>query len=50
MAKYEVYFKCTVMIEAINADEAIKKAWLIESLTDNAIYKYLSVKKIEVVP
>jgi len=43
MTKYRVTFECGVNIEAINASEAIKKAWLVESLK-NATYKYKDVK------
>lgn len=45
MAKYEVKFQCKVYIEAENAEQAIKDAWLTSNL-NNARYKYLDVKKI----
>lgn len=45
MPKYSVIFRCTVTIDAQNADEAIKQAWLNENLK-NATYKYLDVKRL----
>ena len=45
MPKYRVIFECGVNLDAKNADEAIKKAWLIENLR-LATYKYKDVKLI----
>lgn len=45
MPKYEVKFECTVKIDALNADEAIKESWLLKNL-NNATYKYLDVKRL----
>ena len=45
MAKYKVYFDCVVTIEAKNATEAIKQAWLIENIDKNGTFDYKDVKK-----
>ena len=45
MPKYRVIFECGVNLDAQNADEAIKKAWLNENLKF-ATYKYKDVKKL----
>jgi len=47
MPKYRVIFECGVNIEAINASEAIRKAWLVENL-QYATYKYKDVKLLPV--
>ena len=49
MPKYEVTFRCIVTVDAKNTDKAIELAWLRENLDINGRYKYLNVKKIEVV-
>jgi hypothetical protein len=46
MAKYRVFFDCGINIEAENASEAIKKAWLTENL-QYATFKYKDVKKLD---
>ncbi len=47
MKKYEIRFKCTVTLEAKNEEEAIKKAWLRDSLDINGRYKYIGIKEIK---
>ena len=43
--KYSVKFECTVNIDAKNAEEAIRQAWLTKNL-ELATYKYLDVKRL----
>ena len=46
MPRYKVTFECVVTIEAKNADEAIRLAWLSENQNYNGVYKLLDWKKV----
>ena len=45
MARYKVYFDCVVTVEANNATEAIKQAWLIENIDKNGTFELKDVKR-----